>query len=94
MSIPVISPIEITLRTDATARLLPAGTPGEDQEPDYTVQELSAPQPAVITADPAVMALNEIEDAAAVSEYHDFEWWRTRIAAIRSVLDSRVQSRS
>ncbi len=98
MSIPVISPIEITLRTDATARLLPAGTPGEDQEPDYTVQELSAPQSAVTTAvstaDPAVMALNEIEDAAAMSEYHDFEWWRTRIAAIRSALESRAQSRS
>lgn len=90
MSIPVISPIEITLRTDPGARLLPAGITGEDQEPDYTVQELSAAQPAVTAAaDPAVMALNEIEDAAAVSEYHDFEWWRTRIAAIRSALESR-----
>ncbi|MGI9090323.1 MAG: hypothetical protein ACR2GG_04365 [Gemmatimonadaceae bacterium] len=89
MSIPIISPIEITLRTDASARLLPAGTTGEDQEPDYTVQELSAPQPVLGAADTAVMALNEIEDAAAISEYHDFEWWRTRIAAIRSVLESR-----
>lgn len=90
MSIPVISPIEITLRIDAGTRLLPSGTAGADTEPDYTVQELSAAQPAIgAVADPAVMALNEIEDAASVSEYHDFEWWRTRIATIRSALESR-----
>ncbi|MGI8508824.1 MAG: hypothetical protein ACR2MQ_05820 [Gemmatimonadaceae bacterium] len=91
MSIPVISPIEITISHDLGARLLPAGAAGEEQEPDYTVQELSPqalPAPEAVPV-PAVAALNEIEHATAVSEYHDFEWWRTRISTIRSALEEQ-----
>lgn len=87
MSIPVISPIEITIPREAGARLLPAGAASEDQEPDYTVQELS-PQ-ALPAPEPAVVALDEIEHATAVSEYHDFEWWQTRIGTIRAALDTQ-----
>lgn len=95
MSIPVISPIDVQIPRDSGARLLPAGAAGEEQEPDYTVQELSPPAlPAPETApeavaEPAIAALNEIEHATAVSEYHDFEWWRTRISAIRLALDEQ-----
>lgn len=95
MSIPVISPIDITIPRDSGARLLPAGVAGEEQEPDYTVQELSPqtlPAPETVqeaVPEPAVAALNEIEHATAVSEYHDFEWWRTRISTIRSALEER-----
>lgn len=94
MSIPIISPIEITIPRDSGARLLPAGAAGEEQEqePDYTVQELS---PQALSApeavpEPAMAALNEIEHATAVSEYHDFEWWRTRISTIRLALEGQL----
>lgn len=87
MSIPVISPIEVTLSRSAGARLLPSSTAGEEIEPDYTVQELS---PAALPApDPVAAALDEIERATAVSEYHDFEWWKSRLSLIRTALEAR-----
>lgn len=99
MSIPVISPIEITIPRDSGARLLPAGAASEEQEPDYIVQELSPqalPAPETVqeavqesVLGPAVAALDEIEHATAVSEYHEFEWWRTRISTIRLALDEQ-----
>lgn len=95
MSIPVISPIDIQIPRDSGARLLPAGAAGEEQEPDYTVQELSPqalPAPELVlepVPEPAVTALNEIEHATAVSEYHDFDWWRTRISTIRLALEGQ-----
>ncbi|HEY8309469.1 MAG TPA: hypothetical protein VIG47_02885, partial [Gemmatimonadaceae bacterium] len=78
MSIPVISPIEITLG-EAGIRRLPA--------PDYEIQplpvltELSAQSPP---PDPAIIALEEMERAAQISEYHDFSWWDVRIRTIRA----------
>jgi len=83
MSIPVISPIEIRLGEPAI-RMLPA--------PDYEVHAL--PAAAILSAetptppqDPAIAALNEIELAAQVSEYHDFSWWDERIQQIRERLE-------
>lgn len=91
-SIPVLSPIEIVFPDGGGARLLPAGAVVDEHEPDYTVQTLSPqmlaasplpePDPAMVALD----ALDEIEHATAVSEYHDFEWWRSRLIAIRSAL--------
>lgn len=78
MSIPIISPIEITLAEPAV-RLLPA-------PPDYEVHAL--PAAAVLTTenDPASVALDEIERATGVGEYHDFAWWDERINLIRAQL--------
>lgn len=102
MSIPIISPIEVTFPRDAGARLLvsgetavagaaigalPGGMASADAEPDYTVHELS-PQ-ALPAPDPAIAALDDIEQATAVGEYHDFEWWRARISAVRAALEQR-----
>lgn len=84
ISIPIISPIEIKLG-EPSVRMLPA--------PDYEVHAL--PPAAILSAetatppqDPAIAALNEIEIAAQISEYHDFSWWDERIRQIRSRLES------
>jgi len=84
MSIPIISPIEIKLG-EPSVRMLPA--------PDYEVHAL--PAAAILSAetatrpeDPAIAALNEIELAAQISEYHDFSWWDERIREIRTRLES------
>lgn len=81
MSIPVISPIEITLGEAGVRRLPP---------PDYEIHAL--PPAAVLTArtrslDPATAALDEMEHAAQISEYHDFSWWDQRIRTIRAQLE-------
>jgi hypothetical protein len=84
-SIPVISPIEVRI-TDPDIRRLPP--------PDYEIQPLLE-DPGVSSAEaqpetvPAVVALDEIERAARVSEYHDFEWWDERIRLIRARLEQR-----
>ncbi len=82
MSIPIISPIEIRVG-EPGVRMLPA--------PDYEVHAL--PPAAILSAetstppeDPAITALNEIELAAQISEYHDFSWWDERIRQIRDRL--------
>ena len=82
MSIPIISPIEIRVG-EPGVRMLPA--------PDYEVHAL--PPAAILSAetptppeDPAITALNEIELAAQISEYHDFSWWDERIRQIRERL--------
>ncbi|MEO7041174.1 MAG: hypothetical protein ABI035_02830 [Gemmatimonadaceae bacterium] len=93
MSIPVISPIEIKLG-EPTVRMLPA-------PPDYEVHAL--PPAAVLieeateesttasaqesTTDPAIAALDEMEHATQISEYHDFSWWDERIRLIRARLE-------
>lgn len=96
MSIPVISPIEVTLR-DAGVRRLPAP---ESDYPDYEVHALSAPAATAATAmasgsarTPAHAALDEIEHATQVSEYHDFSWWDERLRIIRAALD-RVEGQA
>ena len=83
MSIPIISPIEIRLG-EPGVRMLPA--------PDYEIHAL--PPAAILSAetstppeDPAITALNEIEVAAQISEYHDFSWWDERIRQIRERLE-------
>jgi hypothetical protein len=38
--------------------------------------------------DPAIVALDEMEHATQVSEYHDFSWWDQRIRLIRVRLES------
>jgi len=84
MSIPVISPIELEIKIgEPGVRMLPP--------PDYEVHAL--PPAAILSAetstppeDPTVTALNEIELAAQISEYHDFSWWDERIRQIRARL--------
>ena len=81
--IPIISPIEITLGEPGVRRL-PA--------PDYEIHAL--PPAAVVsldspTRDPAVVALDEMERSAQISEYHDFSWWDARIRLIRARLDQQ-----
>lgn len=90
MSIPVIAPIDVDLASPSRGgeRLLAAGPlpqGADEHEPDYTVHELS-PQ-ALPAPDPAVLALDDIEQAVAISEYHDFEWWSTRLSTVRSALE-------
>lgn len=90
-SIPVISPIEITLGEPGVRRLPP---------PDYEIDAL--PPAAVLgdgsTADQsssgneALIALDEMERAAQISEYHDFSWWDARIRIIRAILEQRRRS--
>lgn len=85
-SIPVISPIEITLGEPGVRRLPP---------PDYEIHAL--PAAAVLgdgsSADPrssgseALVALDEMERAAQISEYHDFSWWDSRIRLIRTTIE-------
>jgi hypothetical protein len=77
ISIPIISPIEITLGEPTMRRLPP---------PDYEVQALP-PAAALASGEersPSLVALDEIERAAQVSEYHDFSWWDERIRIIRT----------
>jgi hypothetical protein len=84
MNIPIISPIDLSIKVgEPGVRMLPA--------PDYEVHAL--PAAAILSAetptppeDPAVTALNEIELAAQISEYHDFSWWDERIRQIRERL--------
>lgn len=86
--IPVISPIEIRFTDPSARRLLPPA------EPDYTVHALE-PAAVPIAAlgagtgpahEAALVALDEMESAARVSEYHDFAWWSARIATVRDAL--------
>jgi hypothetical protein len=78
-SIPIISPIELKLGEPEARRLPP---------PDYEIDAL--PPAAVLGVqaqrDPATMALDEIENAAQISEYHDFSWWDERVRIIREQL--------
>jgi hypothetical protein len=80
ISIPVISPIDITLGEPGIRRLPP---------PDYEIQALTEAESTTTTPrDPAAVALDEIESAAEVSEYHDFSWWDQRIRTIRARLEA------
>ena len=83
MHIPFISPVEITLGEPGIRRL-PA--------PDYEIHAL--PPAAVMSIesaphDPAIVALDEIERSARISEYHDFTWWDGRIKLIRGRLEQQ-----
>jgi hypothetical protein len=75
LSIPIISPIELTLGEAGVRRLPP---------PDYEIDALPPAPPA--PRGPATVALDEIEHAAQISEYHDFSWWDQRIRTIRARL--------
>lgn len=80
LSIPIISPIDVML-TGPGVRMLPP--------PDYEIQSLPPAMPEPESAkgtDPVATALDEIELAARVSEYHDFAWWSDRINTIRASL--------
>ncbi|MDQ2890127.1 MAG: hypothetical protein M3R65_06170 [Gemmatimonadota bacterium] len=81
--IPVISPIEVTLGETGIRRLPP---------PDYEIHALPAAALSpedVPPQDPAVIALDEMERVAQISEYHDFSWWDDRIRIIRARLESQ-----
>lgn len=84
-SIPVISPIEIVLGEPGVRRL-PA--------PDYEIHALPAaavlaPASApVAPPDPALNALDDMDRAAQIGEYHDFSWWDERIRIIRGRLQA------
>ncbi|MEO8945936.1 MAG: hypothetical protein ABI338_05510 [Gemmatimonadaceae bacterium] len=81
-SIPIISPIEVTLGEPGVRRLPP---------PDYEVQAL--PAAAALTSgearEPAIVALDEIERTAQISEYHDFSWWDERVRLIRARIGTK-----
>jgi hypothetical protein len=80
MSIPIISPVEVRL-AEPGVRRLPA-------PPDYEVDALpAATLAAELPSDPATTALDDIQRAARISEYHDFAWWEERISLIRAGLD-------
>jgi hypothetical protein len=80
ISIPVISPIEVPLTAEYAQRLLP---PPQSQivDADYTIHD-----DVSVTEDTAGHALDEIEQAAYVKEYHDSEWWRERLQIVRKRL--------
>ena len=85
MNIPIISPIELQL-DGPPVRRLPA--------PDYEIHAL--PPGAVMGAtteprDPAIVALDEIDRAAQISEYHDFSWWDARIRLLRARIEQHPQ---
>lgn len=94
-SIPVISPIEVQL-ADGGPRLLspPADSSlaAEPHEgPDYEVLPLGSPLSLASPApDPAARALDEMELAAQISEYHDFSWWDERIRVVRAALEPKA----
>jgi len=95
-NMPLVMPVPIALGPEA-ARLLSAGA----EDPDYTVYALDAAPlalPAAVDADTpastdaharadANTALDDMEAAARLSEYHDFDWWRERIARARAGLE-------
>ena len=94
-NMPLVMPVPIALGPEA-ARLLSAGA----EDADYTVYALDAAPlalPAAADADAPVSAaadaradantaLDDMEAAARLSEYHDFDWWRERIARVRAGL--------
>lgn len=88
-SMPGVMPVPIALGP-AGARLL---APGAD-EADYTIHALDAAPLALPPAADAGAtaradanaALDDMEAAARLSEYHDFDWWRERIARVRAAL--------
>ena len=83
MSIPVISPVEVKLGEPGIRRLPPP--------PDYEIHAL--PAAAILNVetpkDPAIVALDEMEHATQISEYHDFSWWDERIRLIRAQLEEK-----
>jgi len=95
-NMPLVMPVPIALGPEA-ARLLSAGA----EDPDYTVYALDAAPlalPAAVDAETpastdaharanANTALDDMEAAARLSEYHDFDWWRERIARARAGLE-------
>lgn len=79
--IPVISPIEVTLGETGIRRLPP---------PDYEIHALPAAAVEEFSPqDPAIIALDEMERVAQISEYHDFSWWDDRIRIIRASFESQ-----
>jgi hypothetical protein len=80
ISIPIISPIEVPLTAPHTQRLLPSAQP-QIVDADYTIHDDTSG-----TRDTATYALDEIEQAAYIKEYHDSEWWRERLRMIRKRL--------
>lgn len=92
MSIPIISPIDLS-PAQSSIKMLPAPEqpeveqlPAGSEEPDYTVQEIDHPPPPAFIASPALMALNEMEQALEIQEYHDFGWWRKRLNLLREAI--------
>lgn len=100
MSIPIISPIDFAPHP-ASVRLLPgpedanveASTvdDGSMGDADYTVHdeppdELVMPEHAYLVASPALMALNQIEQAAERGDHHPWWWWTMRTQSIRAAL--------
>ena len=80
ISIPVISPIEVQLTAAHAQRVLPSPQQ-QIVDADYTIHEDVSG-----TRDTAGYALDEIEQAAYIKEYHDSEWWRERLRIIRKRL--------
>lgn len=97
MSIPVISPVEIKLGEPAV-RLLPAPPDYEvdalppaavltEEATEEPTQEANQEANQEAMTGPAIAALDEMEHATQISEYHDFSWWDERIRVIRARLE-------
>lgn len=94
MSIPIISPIDFGT-SGSNLKLLPAPADGEvagnasPDDPDYEVQQNEPPvrrPPPFFIAPPALMAINEIEQALETGGHKDFGWWKERINIVRDAL--------
>lgn len=94
MHIPIISPIEIGTPV-SQLKLLPAPVDAKDEgaanpdDPDYEVEQNEPPvrrPPPLFIASPALMAINEIEQALEVGARHDFGWWRERVNIVRDAI--------
>ena len=68
---------------DAPPLALPAAVGANEQTIGQTSGQTSVPVEARAHAN---TALDDMEAAARLSEYHDFDWWRDRIARVRSAL--------
>ena len=79
-SIPIISPIEVPLTAAHAQRLLPSAQ-AQIVDAEYTIHDDVSG-----VRDAANYALDEIEQAAYIKEYHDSEWWRERLRMIRKRL--------
>lgn len=82
LAIPVISPVEVPMSA-AQAQGLRRLPSARDQivDAEYTLHEETTAR-----QETALYALDEIEQAAYIKEYHDSEWWRERLHMVRKRL--------
>lgn len=82
LAIPIVSPVEVPLSAAHAKglRRLPSAR-AEVVDAEYTLHEETTAR-----QETAIYALDEIEKAAYIKEYHDSEWWRERLQMVRKRL--------